>query len=56
MLKPYNEDEFIRYLKLLPHLKIADGSEDYEVAKILAKRKKNVKIMYPVKGKGYLGH
>ena len=56
LLKPYHEDQFQRYIEPLPPIKLADGSEEYEVDSILAKRKKNGKTMYLVRWKAYPDH
>ena len=52
LLKPHYQDQFQRYLELLPPMKLAEGSQEYEVDSIVAKRKKNGKTMYLVRWKG----
>ena len=56
LLKPYFEDKFERYGKPLPPIQLDDGSIEYEVEAILSAKKKQGKMFYLVKWKGYPDH
>ena len=56
LLQPFHADLFNRELEPQPAVKLEDGSEEYEVEKVLDKKKKRNKIFYLVKWKGYPDH
>ena len=56
LLKPYTEDKFRRQVQPPPPLRLDDGTEEYEVEKILGTRKNRGKRQYLVKWLGYPDH
>jgi len=56
LLKKFHEDTFNRTMPPPPPLQFADGHDEYEVEQILNHRKKNRRIQYLVKWKGYESH
>ena len=56
LLQPFIRDRFNREPGPQPAIKLEDGTEEYEVEKILDKKRKRNKFYYLVKWKGYPDH
>ena len=57
LLKPSHEDQFQRYLEPSSSIRLADGSEEYEIDSITTKKKKRKgETMYLIRWKGCSNH